>query len=85
VKAAASECIAKYGKKLAGNLKGVMDICVEYYDASAEDEDTTEGVSLREAVDDFYVAALAQLSCEEKIPKAAYDKEEARLAAKWSR
>ena len=28
---------------------------------------------------------LAQLSREEKIPKAVYDKEEARIAAKWSR
>jgi hypothetical protein len=85
VKAAASECIAKYGKKIAGNLKGVKAICAEYYDASAEDEHTTEGVSLREAMDDFYVAALAQLSREEKIAKAIYKKEEARIAAKWSR
>jgi hypothetical protein len=35
--------------------------------------------------DNFYVAVLAQLSREEKIPKAVYDKEEARIAAKWSR
>ena len=35
VKATAAECINRYGRNVARNLKGVMDICVEHYDASA--------------------------------------------------
>jgi hypothetical protein len=63
----------------------VQAICAEYYDASAEEDLGDEDTCWREAMDNFYVAVLAQLSREEKIPKAVYDKEEARIAAKWSR
>ena len=86
VKAAAAECLERYDKKVAGNLKGVRVICAEYYEPSAEDEETEMGTSQREAMDDFYVEVLANLSREQKILSAAvYEKENSRLAVKWSR
>jgi hypothetical protein len=35
VKAAAAECVEKYGGGQAGNLKGVQAVCAEYYDDKA--------------------------------------------------
>jgi WD40-like Beta Propeller Repeat len=84
VNAAAAECVERYGKKVAGNLKGVQAICAEYYDATVEEEGTTEGTSAREAENDFYTATLAHLSKLGAIPATVYQKEVARLAAKWS-
>ena len=85
VKAAAVECVERYGKAVAKNLKGVRSICAEYYDASVEEEGTQDGTSAREALDDFYVATLAELSRQKAIPATVYQKEEARIADKWSR
>jgi Domain of unknown function (DUF4431) len=85
VKAAAAECVERYGKKVADNLNGVQVICAEYYDATVEEEGTTEGTSAREAENDFYTATLAHLSKLGTIPATVYQKEAARMAAKWSR
>jgi hypothetical protein len=70
VKAAATECVERYGKKLAGNLKGVQAICAEYYAAPAEDEEAEMGTSPREALDNFYVKRKVSRLAQVPRPKS---------------
>jgi hypothetical protein len=74
-------------KNIGRNLKGVKDICVEYYDPEVRALMAKGAADIvwRTAIDDFYVAVLAKLSREQKVlSRAIYEKERVRFDAIWN-